>query len=207
MSVAPGALIGIDDWDVGFASAAIVCPQGVNSTRGTSDHVVRIASVTKPLLAMAVLIAVEEGTLHLDDACGPPGSTIRHLLAHAGGYGFSGDRVLAPPGTRRIYSNTGFDRLGVALSNASGMATADYLDEAVFAPLGMITTALRGSPARDIWSCVDDLARFATELLRPTLLAPETMEAFTSVQFPQLAGVVPDVGRFDPNPFYGLGPT
>lgn len=197
-------LTSIDTWEVDFAAAAIVCPEGVAAAHGLGTHVVRIASVTKPLMAVAVLIAVEEGTLQLDAPCGPPGSTVRHLLAHAGGYGFDGDRVLAAPGTRRIYSNTGFERLGDALEMASGMATAEYLRDAVLTPLGMTSTALRGSPAKDVWSCVDDLARFARELLRPTLLAAETAAAFSSVQFPHLAGVLPDVGRFDPNP-WGLG--
>ena len=44
----------------------------------------------------------------------------------------------------------------------------------------------------------------ARELLRPTLLATETFAAFTTTQFPTLAGVLPDVGRFAPNP-WGLG--
>ena len=193
-----------EQWGVGFAAAALVGPAGIVSARGDTGHQVRIASVTKPLVAVAMLIAVEEGTLRLDDPCGPPGSTVRHLLAHAGGYGFSGDRVLAVPGTRRIYSNTGFERLGEALEAASGMHVADYLGQAVFEPLGMESSALRGSPAKDVWSTVGDLARFARELLRPTLLATETFAAFTTTQFPTLAGVLPDVGRDAPNP-WGLG--
>ena len=191
-------------WGVGFAAAALVGPTGIVSTRGDTGRQVRVASVTKPLVAVAVLIAVEEGSLRLDDPCGPPGSTVRHLLAHAGGYGFSGDRVLAVPGTRRIYSNTGFERLGDALEAASGMHTGEYLRQAVFAPLGMESSALRGSPAKDVWSNVADLARFAGELLRPTLLATETFAELTTPQFPHLAGILPDVGRFDPNP-WGLG--
>ena len=42
------------------------------------------------------------------------------------------------------------------------------------------------------------------ELLAPTLIAPETLAEATSVQFPGLAGVIPDLGRFDPND-WGLG--
>ncbi len=206
--VRPDPLVDIDTWrerwGVGFAAAAVVGPEGIRQARGRTDHLVRIASVTKPLLAMAILVAIEEGTLRLDQPCGPPGSTIRHLLAHAGGYGFNGENVLAAPGTRRIYSNTGFERLGAALADASGMSAAEYVRAAVFEPLGMAMTQLRGSSAKDVWSCVDDLARFARELLRPTLLAPGTMADFTAVQFPALAGVLPDVARFDPNP-WGLG--
>jgi CubicO group peptidase (beta-lactamase class C family) len=35
-------------------------------------------------------------------------------------------------------------------------------------------------------------------------VAPETLEEATTVQFPGLAGVIPDLGRFDPND-WGLG--
>ena len=51
------------------------------------------------LTAWAVLIAVEEGVVGLEDAVGQPGCTLRHLLAHAGGYPFDGpdpDRPASP---------------------------------------------------------------------------------------------------------------
>ena len=76
--------------------------------------------------------------------------------------------------------------------------------EAVIGPLGMSSTELRGSPAYDIWSNVDDLARLAQELLRPTLVAEQTLDVATTVHFPELRGVVPGFGSFDPNP-WGLG--
>ena len=107
-----------------------------------------IASVTKPLVAYAVLVAVEEGALELDDPAGPPGATVRHLLAHTAGYGFdSGAEVLAPPGTRRIYSNRGYEVLGAHLESQTGIPLGVYLAEAVLEPLGMTGTTLDGSPA------------------------------------------------------------
>jgi hypothetical protein len=45
----------------------------------------------------------------------------------------------------------------------------------VLAPLDMSTAELRGSPAKDMDGTVADLVRFVTELLRPRLLAPETV--------------------------------
>ena len=75
------------------------------------DAVLRIASVTKLLTAYAALVAVEEGTIALDDPVGQPGATVRHLLAHAGGYGFDGQAPILAPGRRRIYSNTGIELL------------------------------------------------------------------------------------------------
>ncbi len=74
---------------------------------------------------------------------------------------------------------------------ATGFAFADYLREAVLDPLGMSATSLQGSPAHAMWSSVSDVARFAGELLAPRLLAAETAADATSVQFPDLAGIVP----------------
>jgi CubicO group peptidase (beta-lactamase class C family) len=198
------ALDALADWPVPTAAGAVVAAGGVRESAGPTGRQLRIASVTKPLFAYACLVAVEEGTLDLGAAAGPPGSTVRHLLAHASGLPFEGDVPLTSPGRRRIYSNTGFDVLGDALATATGVAAGDYLAEAVLAPLGMTGTELRGSVAKDGWSTVDDLALFAAELLSPTLVAPATLAEATSEQFPGLAGVVPGLGSYDPNP-WGLG--
>jgi CubicO group peptidase (beta-lactamase class C family) len=48
------------------------------------------------------------------------------------------------------------------------------------------------------------MVRFVAEMRSPTLLAAETWAEVTRPQFPTLAGIVPDVGRFDPCP-WGLG--
>ena len=79
----------------------------------------------------------------------------------------------------------------------------DYLGAGVLQPLGM-QAELRGSPAADLHGSLDDLVILARELQRPTLVAPETLAEATTVQFPGLAGVLPDFGRFDPND-WGLG--
>ena len=70
--------------------------------RGPREQVFRWASVTKPATALATLVAAEEGILDLDDPAGPPGSTVRHLLAHASGLPFDGTAPIARPGERRI---------------------------------------------------------------------------------------------------------
>jgi CubicO group peptidase (beta-lactamase class C family) len=198
------ALDALAAWPVVHAAGAVVDRDGVRETAGDTGWVTALASVTKPLFALACLVAVEEGTLALDGPAGPPGATVRHLLAHASGLPFEGDTPLAPPGRRRIYSNTGFDVLGATLAAAAGMSASTYLDEAVLAPLGLAATGLAGSPAADGWSSVADLARLAGELMAPTLVSPETLAEATTVQFPGLAGVVPGLGRYDPNP-WGLG--
>jgi CubicO group peptidase (beta-lactamase class C family) len=199
------ALDAVAGWPVPHAAAAVASAGGVLRTAGDTAWVTAIASVTKPLVAYACLVAVEEQTLALDAPAGPEGSTVRHLLAHASGLPFEGAAPIAPPGTRRIYSNTGFALLGRALAEAAGMDAADYVAEAVFQPLGMAATELRGGDTgAGVWSSVDDLAAFARELLRPTLVAPATLADAVTEQFPGLAGVVPGFGAYDPNP-WGLG--
>lgn len=201
---AMSALDAVTTWPVDRVAAAIVDPDGVRASAGDTGWVTGIASVTKPLVAYGCLVAVEEGTLDLDAAAGPTGSTVRHLLAHASGLPFDGPTPLAPPGKRRIYSNTGFDVLGDTLATAADMPVATYLAETVLDPLGMTQTTLRGSPAKAGWSTVDDLASFAVELLAPKLVTSSTLDEATSEQFPGLSGVVPGLGRYDPNP-WGLG--
>ena len=84
------------------------------------------------------------------------------------------------------------------------MPFEQYQAEAVLGPLGMVDTTLRGSPAHGVWSNVADLTVLARELLAPTLIAPATLAEATTPQYPDLAGVVPGLGRFDPAP-WGLG--
>jgi CubicO group peptidase (beta-lactamase class C family) len=153
---------------------------------------------------MATLVAAEEGIVDLDEAAGPEGSTVRHLLAHASGLPFEGPRPIAAPGRRRIYSNTGFEILGALVAERAEMPFADYLQAAVLDPLGMGGTRLDGSPAAGLRGPLDDLLAFARELLEPRLVAPETLAEATAVAFPGLVGVLPGFGRMEPND-WGLG--
>jgi CubicO group peptidase (beta-lactamase class C family) len=194
----------IDEWDVPTAAAGVVDAEGNAAERGVIGQRMPLASVTKLLVSYAMLVALEEGTVVLDEPAGPPGSTLRHLLAHASGLDFDSDRVIAPVGRRRIYSNTGFEVAASVLERAAGMPWAAYVQEAVCAPLGMPATMLGGSPASGASGPLDDLLRFAHELLAPTLIAPETLREATAVQFPGLPGILPGLGPFAPND-WGLG--
>lgn len=202
-----GALEILDDWPVPTAAAAVVGPSGVLATHGDTARPFRLASVTKPLVARAAQIAIEEGAFELGTPAGPPGSTVRHLLAHTSGVAMQSGEVLAAPGTRRIYSNHGFALLAGALQDAAEIEFGEYLREAVFEPLGMGASMLaEGAQAAGFGaeSSVADLARFAGDLLRPELVTPELHAESTSVQFPGLNGVLPGFGSQRPND-WGLG--
>lgn len=194
----------IDTWGADLAAAAVVDAAGSRVDHGDTGAVVRVASITKLATALATFVAIEEGAVSLDDPLGPAGSTVAHVLCHASGLDFDGTEVAAP-GTRRIYSNAAFDRLGDHVAARSGLPFADYLAEGVLTPLGMGSSELRGSGGQDLWSNVDDLVRLAAELSTPTLVHSSTHEQMIHVQWPELIGVVPGWGQFTPCP-WGFGP-
>ena len=83
------------------------------------------------------------------------------------------------------------------------MPFADYVRAAVCEPLG-IGLDPRGDPGSGMRASLADVLALGRELLAPTVVAGETLAEMTSVQFPGLAGVLPDFGRFDPLD-WGLG--
>jgi CubicO group peptidase (beta-lactamase class C family) len=196
------ALDAVRDWPVNTAAVAVLNRDGVLARVGP-DEPMRWASVTKLVTALGVLAAAEGGDVSLDEPAGPPGATVRHLLAHASGVGPADDSVLAAPGKRRIYSNRGFDLLGELVASRVGKPFPEYLAAAVLEPLGMTGTTLDGSPAHGITGPLRDLVALGAELLVPTLAAGLRAEA-TRVAFPGIAGVLPGFGRQAPND-WGLG--
>jgi CubicO group peptidase (beta-lactamase class C family) len=192
------ALREIDSWGAGTAAAGVARAGGIGATHGPTDREVPWASVTKILTGIAVLVALEEGTVDLDEAAGPPGATLRHLLAHASGLPVDGPDPIAEPGRRRIYSNTGIEQAAKLLEERAEMPFADYFLGAVVRPLGL-AGRLGGSPAHGYRGPLGDLLTLGRELLAPTLVAAETLAEATTVQFPGLTGVLPGLGRMEPN--------
>lgn len=202
-----GALDIVDDWPVDNVAAAVVGPSGVVAEHGDTRGVFALASVTKPLVARAAHVALEEGVVELDTDAGPPGSTVRHLLAHATGFAMNSPELMAQPGQRRVYSNYGFRVLAETIERASGIEFGKYLSEAVFEPLGMTDSRLTGGAEAagfGATSTVADLTAFAGDLLRPTTVSPQMHAAAIEVQFPGLDGVLPGFGVQRPND-WGLG--
>lgn len=206
----------VSSWPVPTVAAAAVRlddPSGapiVLDAEGPTGQVFALASISKPMSAWATLVAVEEGIVALDDPVDAPGSeraddlptrTLAHLLAHASGYGFDSEGPIAAPERKRIYSNTGYDAIGDLVAGAALMPFAEYLAAAVFEPLGMVSSTLDGSPAKDVSSTVDDVVAFMGEMVRPRLVTPATAATATRTHWPDLGGIVPGVGRFDTCPW------
>jgi CubicO group peptidase (beta-lactamase class C family) len=197
------ALRHVDSWPVGRAAVGVVRAHESVGTTGETGADFAWASVTKLATSLATLVAAEEGAVELDEPAGPPGATIRHLLAHASGLPLDAGAPIASPGTRRIYSNAGFEALAETVAARAEMPFAEYLRQAVAEPLGL-RARLEGSPASGISGTLDDLLALGRELLAPTLVARETLDEGTDVAFPGLVGVLPGFGRMDPND-WGLG--
>ena len=199
------ALAPLDHWGATTAAAAVVTAGGAVAEHGPVDAVLRIASVTKLLTAYATLVAVEEGSVALDDPVGQPGATVRHLLAHAGGYGFDSRRPIMAPQRRRIYSNTGIELAGRPRRAADRHGVRHLPGRG-----GARAPRHGGRPScggRRHTSCAAPSRTSPPsprELLRPTLVTPATLAEATTVQYPGLGGVLPGVGRFRPLD-WGLG--
>lgn len=201
------ALDVLNDWPVPTVAAAVVGPAGVVASHGDTRRRFALASVTKPLAARAAQVAIEEGAVDFDTPAGPPGATVRHLLAHAAGYEMTSSKVIAEPGTRRIYSNHGFAVLAEVLERESAIAFDAYLSESVLAPLGMSDTLFEGgaeAAGYGATSTVGDLVAFAGDLLAPVTVSRQMHDVATTVQFPGLDGVLPGFGVQRPND-WGLG--
>jgi CubicO group peptidase (beta-lactamase class C family) len=190
-------------WPAPHVAAGVTDGARALGVHGARDHVFALASVTKLYTVYAALVALEEGTIALEEPAGPLGSTVRHLLAHASGLPFEGEAPISRPGARRVYSNTGIEVLARHLAKRAEMPFDVYLGRAVLEPLG-VSARLEGSPAGDLAATLDDVLRLGRELLAPTLVAPETLAEATTVHFPGLDGILPGFGRMEPND-WGLG--
>ncbi|MEU1411736.1 serine hydrolase domain-containing protein [Streptomyces sp. NPDC005731] len=135
-----------------------------------------LASVTKPIVGLAVMALVERGTLTLDDTVGAHlpeyrdgdkvDLTIRQLLTHTSGIPgqvplyrdhptraslLEAVRLLpltAEPGTRVQYSSQGFIILGSIAEAATGQPLDVLVEHLVTAPLGMKHTGFRPDAGR-----------------------------------------------------------
>ncbi|MFC8798374.1 serine hydrolase domain-containing protein [Promicromonospora sp. NPDC057138] len=133
----------------------------------TPEHAFRIGSVTKPMVAVAVLRLVAEGAVALADPVGrhlpdapAPDATVRQLLTHTSGLQAefpgpwwerhggptwdelvrSGVEQIWDPGEQYHYSNPGFAVLGRLVEVVRGRAWDTVLRDELWGPLGMTAT-------------------------------------------------------------------
>ena len=189
------ALRQVDGWPSEHAAVAVA--GAIEARHGDVDRVFPWLSVTKLATAVAVLVASEEGIVELDEPAGPPGSTLRHLLAHASGLSIDTMESLAKPGRHRIYSNSGFEVAAALVAERAEMSFDAYFEHVWGFPLA-------GSPAFGLESTLEELVTVAVELLAPTRVSRELLAEAATVQFPGLDGVLPGFGRMAPND-WGLG--
>jgi CubicO group peptidase (beta-lactamase class C family) len=189
------ALRQVDGWPSDHTAVAVA--GAVEAQHGEVDRVFPWLSVTKLATAVAVLVACQEGIAELDEPAGPPGSTLRHLLAHASGLAPDEATSIAEPGRRRIYSNSGFEVAAALVAERAEMPFGAYFEHVWGFPLA-------GSPACGVEATLAELLTVARELLAPVRLSRELLDQAASVQFPGLDGVLPGFGRMVPND-WGLG--
>lgn len=156
----------------------------------TENTIFDLASLTKPIVAVALLTLVEDGKVSLHQTVGehfpeakstPLASiTLRQLATHTAGlpawkplYKQAGgsEAILAeifrsaithPPGTHYTYSDLGYILLGEVVRRASGVALDEYLHSRLFAVLGMSDTGYRPGASRH-----ERIAPTANEPSRP----------------------------------------
>ena len=199
------ALEAVDEWGAPTVAVAVVDAGGVVAERGAMATPLPWASVTKLVTACVALTAMDRGLLALDEPAGPPGSTVRHLLAHASGLAVDSAVALSAPERTRIYSNAGFDLLGELVAERAGRPFSDLVSEWVAEPLRLGATELGGRrAATGITGPCRDLAAFGGELLAPRILPAGIVAQASTIAFPALRGVLPGFGLQDPDP-WGLG--
>jgi CubicO group peptidase (beta-lactamase class C family) len=138
-------------------------------TPATSDSVYKIASLSKPFIATALLLLVDENKVRLDDEISqyleaPPPSwqsiTIRQVMTHTSGiprdpadyHPYEQQKPSAviasayalplafQPGEKFLYSNIGYYILAQIIEKASGMPWETFVADRLFKPAGLTAT-------------------------------------------------------------------
>lgn len=175
----------------------------------TSETVFKIGSISKPIIAMGIMLLVETGEISLEDKVSKflhqtPDSwreiTVRHLLSHTSGIvreapGYDPAKIQPDadviksayalpldfrPGARYAYSNVGYFALAEIIRKVSGKPWGEFLMERIFKPLEMTST--RTTTLEEIIPHRADAYSFSTNKLTnaETYLAVRPSGAFLS---------------------------
>ncbi len=206
-----------EELDFAFSYGSINADGTLRVDFSYRDHFVApLASVTKLFSAVATLVAVEDGSISLDDDV-TLGSLIevKNLLSHASGLAPDGLPTLngkelarlGSPGKRRIYSNLGYEVLALYLEESVGMSFVDYVTDAIIGPRGMRTASFskelfvpegRGA-ATGLVASVEDLVSLVEVMVAPLVLSYSALELLASPFLPGLPGVLPGFGLMRDN--------
>lgn len=165
--------IGAPDASAALRSAETASSAHSQGFAGRSGGLFPIASVTKPITAVAVLQLVDRGAIDLDDPVSEllpavpseaaAGSiTVRQLLAHTSGIStraglvytsddvrtgeaFSAVTRRGTAGAEHEYSNLNYRILGVIVEETTGRTLSDYLRAEILTPAGMGRTVPYGA--------------------------------------------------------------
>jgi CubicO group peptidase (beta-lactamase class C family) len=141
-----------------------------HAVRVTPQTVFQSGSIGKQFTAMAIMMLIEDQKLALEDPISKyldvpenwSAISVRHLLTHTSGLGdypesfslqrdYTNDELLQmiaaqplafAPGEEWSYSNLGYVTLGLLIHKVSGEFWGDFLQQRVFAPLGMKHTGV-----------------------------------------------------------------
>ncbi|MGQ9775391.1 serine hydrolase domain-containing protein [Chloroflexus sp.] len=149
----------------------VVSP-GPEAQAVNGNSLFHIASIWKPMTALAVMLLVESGWIALDDevsdilpgfrGAGHDSITVRQLLTHTSGLPQDPDRSqlppdvstfdelrtyihalpVVPPGSKVEYSNVGHGLLGLIIETVSHQPFATFMRERIFEPAGLHDTWL-----------------------------------------------------------------
>ncbi|HWD95211.1 MAG TPA: serine hydrolase domain-containing protein [Acidimicrobiales bacterium] len=195
-----------DDWHGSLAYIVVRMGDGsVERVREYGDvtAVRPWASVSKMAVAMAFGVEMDWELHTYSEMVGPRGANFANLLSHSSGLGLEDGDPIAPVGTKRIYSNYGVDYAVAKIVGEN--PAANWLEDRVFSPLGMTSSALHGRAAAGVRGSTEDMEKLAIAWLRSDALSAPTRDRMTRPYLPELAGIVPGFGRFTPCP-WGMGP-
>lgn len=154
------------------------------------DTVWPVASLTKPLFVYGALLLVQQGQLELEhpmraylpqpyaDDPFVPQMTVRQAMSHTTGFpnwrSAEGLRAAFAPSTKFSYSSEGLTYLQQVVESVTQMPLSQYLQERVFAPLGMQHTQLQAETPGDLPPTM--------EFLKGSLLANAALSLRTTIE-------------------------
>ena len=135
----------------------------------TTENIWSVASISKPVSAVAIMQLVEAGDISLDQPVvellpefgpGKERVLLRHLLTHSSGIpdnwpelaitqqkgmveAIGAMDLLFEPGTACSYCSPGFDLFGAIIQRCSGLDFVEYTESCILKPLGMRESSFR----------------------------------------------------------------